>query len=285
MNLTEDSLTSMLPKNKNIPALLEALEKVLPKYEINTVNRVAGFLAQCGHESIDFTALKENLNYSADRLDKVFPKYFKNAGRDASEYARNPEKIANVVYANRMGNGDTASGDGYKYRGRGAIHLTGKDNYISFAQSIGMSLDEAVDYTETLQGAIESACWYWKSTNLNATCDNDDIVSMTKKINGGTIGLEDRKKHYNKNKSILSVGEVDNTPVSVIQSTPAKLNRVVKFGSKGDLVKKIQAKLGIKVDGIFGKDSVAALKEWQADNGLTPDGIAGKATLGKLFNG
>lgn len=290
MNLTQASLASMLPGNKNISALFEALENVLSKYEINTVNRVAGFLAQCGHESLDFTVLKENLNYSADGLNKIFPKYFKNAGRDASEYARNPEKIANVVYANRMGNGDTASGDGYKYRGRGAIQLTGKENYTSFAQSIGMSLAESVDYTETLQGAIESACWYWKSKKLNVTCDDDDIVSMTKKINGGTIGLEDRKKHYNKNKSILSSGEVDNTPVSVIQSTPTEsesstLNSTIKLGSRGELAKRVQEKLGIKVDGIFGKDSVAALKEWQADNGLTPDGIAGKATLGKLFNG
>lgn len=203
MKLDDELLSRMLSRNKNVSPLVEIFNELFPKYEINTVNRVSGFLAQCGHESNDFTVLKENLNYSADGLNKVFPKYFKNAGRNANDYARNPEKIANVVYANRMGNGDISSGDGWKYRGRGAIQLTGKDNYSSFAKYIGKSLDETVSYCETLQGAVESACWFWKTRNLNETCDKDDIVTMTKKINGGTIGLEDRKKHYNNNKNIL----------------------------------------------------------------------------------
>lgn len=204
MNLTESSLAKMLPRNKNIGDLFTALNSVLPKYDINTVNRVAGFLAQCGHESADFTVLKENLNYSAESLNRVFPKYFKNAGRDANLYARNPEKIANVVYANRLGNGDTASGDGWRYRGRGAIQLTGKSNYNEFAKSIGKTLEETVVYLETIEGAVESACWFWNSRNINQTCDNDDIVSMTKKVNGGTNGLEERTTHYKNNKKILS---------------------------------------------------------------------------------
>jgi putative chitinase len=182
MKLDDELLSRMLSRNKNVSPLVEIFNELFPKYEINTVNRVSGFLAQCGHESNDFTVLKENLNYSADGLNKVFPKYFKNAGRDANDYARNPEKIANVVYANRMGNGDISSGDGWKYRGRGAIQLTGKDNYSSFAKYIGKSLDETVSYCETLQGAVESACWFWKTRNLNETCDKDDIVTMTKKI-------------------------------------------------------------------------------------------------------
>lgn len=204
MNLTESSLAKMLPRNKNISVLITALNSVLPKYEINTVNRVAGFLAQCGHESADFTVLKENLNYSTESLNRVFPKYFKNAGRDANLYARNPEKIANIVYANRLGNGDTASGDGWRYRGRGAIQLTGKSNYSEFAKSIGKSLEETVAYLETMEGAIESACWFWNSRDINETCDDDDIVLMTKKVNGGTNGLEERTTHYNNNKKILS---------------------------------------------------------------------------------
>lgn len=204
MNLTESSLAKMLPRNKNIADLLKSFNVVFPKYEINTVNRVAGFIAQCGLESGDFTVLKENLNYSADGLNKIFPKYFKNAGRDANEYARNPEKIANIVYANRLGNGDTASGDGWKYRGRGAIQLTGKSNYTEFAKSIGKTLEETVTYLETMEGAIESACWFWKTRNINQTCDSDDIVLMTKKINGGTNGLEERTTRYNNNKKILS---------------------------------------------------------------------------------
>jgi putative chitinase len=172
------------------------LAEMLPKYEINTVNRVAGFIAQCSHESVGFTVLHENLNYSADGLNKIFPKYFVKAGRDATAYARQPEKIANIVYASRMGNGDTASGDGWRYRGRGVIQLTGKDNYTNFGKSIHLTAAETSDYLETKRGALESACWYWKTNGLNATADAQDIVAMTKKINGGTIGLEDRKAHF-----------------------------------------------------------------------------------------
>lgn len=172
------------------------LAEMLPKYEINTVNRVAGFIAQCSHESVGFTVLHENLNYSADGLNKIFPKYFVKAGRDAAAYARQPEKIANIVYAGRMGNGDTASGDGWRYRGRGVIQLTGKDNYNNFGKSIHLTAAETSDYLETKRGALESACWFWKTNGLNAIADSQDIVAMTKKINGGTIGLEDRKAHY-----------------------------------------------------------------------------------------
>jgi putative chitinase len=202
-NFTKKHVALLFPRHKNVDALYKALYEVLPKYEINTVDRVAGFLAQCGHESMGFTALKENLNYSAKALDAVFGKYFKRAGRDANAYARQPEKIANIVYANRMGNGSEASGDGWKYRGRGAIQLTGKDNYTSFAKSIDKSLDETIAYLETMDGAIESACWFWKSRKLNEYCDKRDIVTLTKRINGGTNGLADRKAHYDKALKVL----------------------------------------------------------------------------------
>jgi putative chitinase len=202
MNITSQQLSQILTKNKNVGDLANILTKVFPKYEINTKNRVAGFLAQCGHESADFTILKENLNYGAKGLRGVFPKYFPDDAT-AAKYERKPEMIANRVYASRMGNGDEKSGEGYKFRGRGAIQLTGKENYTKFAQSIGKTLDETISYVETLEGAIESACWFWKTRNLNATCDADDIVKMTKLINGGTIGLEDRKAHYEKAKKVL----------------------------------------------------------------------------------
>lgn len=202
-NLNADKVAKCLSRNKAPADLFKALEQVLPKYEINTVNRVAAFLAQCGHESADFTVLKENLNYSAEGLSKVFPKRFPTV-ESAQPYNRNPEKIANKIYSDRMGNGPEASGDGYKYRGRGAIQLTGKENYTKFAQSIGKSLDEAVAYTETLAGAIESACWFWSVNKLNALADAKDIVGLTKRINGGTIGLEDRKKHFEHNLSVLA---------------------------------------------------------------------------------
>ena len=130
----------------DMPALFE-------KYEINTLNRAAGFLAQCSHESNNFRILEENLNYSADALIKVFPKYFKSLD-EAKLYARNPEKIANKVYANRMGNGDEASGDGFKYRGRGFIQLTGKNNYQMFAETLKLSLDETINYCTTKQSAF-----------------------------------------------------------------------------------------------------------------------------------
>lgn len=202
MNITAQQLSQILTRNKDVSQLAIVLNKVFPKYEINTPKRAAGFLAQCGHESLDFTVLKENLNYGAKGLRATFPKYFPDDAT-AAKYERKPEMIANKIYASRMGNGDEASGEGYKFRGRGAIQLTGKENYTKFAASIGKSVDETIAYLETLEGAVESACWFWKSRNLNATCDADDIVKMTKLINGGTIGLEDRKSHYEKAKKIL----------------------------------------------------------------------------------
>lgn len=199
---TADKLAKCVSKNKNPAELFAALNTVLPKYNITSVERVAAFLAQCGHESADFTILKENLNYSAAGLSKTWPKRFPTEAA-AMPYNRNPEKIANRVYADRMGNGPEASGDGFKFRGRGAIQLTGKENYTKFAASIGKTLDEAVAYTETLAGAIESACWFWNTNKLNDIADKKDMVALTKRINGGTIGLEDRKKHYDQNLVIL----------------------------------------------------------------------------------
>jgi putative chitinase len=140
--------------------------------------------------------MEENLNYSAQGLNKIFPKYFARAGRDANAYAKKPEKIANVVYSSRMGNGDEASGDGYRYRGRGFIQLTGKSNYSAFAADMEMPLEEATAWLDTAEGAVWSACWFWDSRELNKWADKGDIVTVTKKINGGTIGLEDRKSHY-----------------------------------------------------------------------------------------
>jgi putative chitinase len=183
--------------------IYDAVVAVFPKYEINTSARIAGFLSQCGHESNNFSVLKENLMYSAEGLLKVFPKYFKTP-TDASAYAKQPAKIANKIYASRMGNGNEASGDGYKFRGRGAIQITGKTNYTAFAKSVSKELDDAVAYAETLQGAIESACWYWSTNKLNTYCDKSDIIGLTKKINGGTIGLDDRTARYNKYLTILS---------------------------------------------------------------------------------
>jgi putative chitinase len=194
-DFTEDKLKECVPTNKNISGLFNALSEILPKYDITTPRRVAGFLAQCGHECMDFNTLHENLNYSADGLHKVFPKRFPTV-ESAQPYNRQPEKIANKIYSDRMGNGDEASGEGYKFRGRGAIQLTGKDNYSRFAESIGKDLDEAVAYCDTLEGAIESACWFWTTHNLNAKADENDVTGSTKVINGGTLGIDDRKARW-----------------------------------------------------------------------------------------
>jgi putative chitinase len=198
-NFTEEKLAKCIKKNKNPEEWFDALEKHLPKFGIITPARVAGFVSQTQHESLDFTILKENLNYSAKALDSIFGKYFVRAGRDANEYARQPEKIANVIYANRMGNGDEASGDGYKYRGRGILQLTGKSNYSQCSKDL-FNDNELVDNPDLLlepEFAVLSACWFWHKNKLNTICDAGDVVKLSKRINGGTIGLDDRIHHWN----------------------------------------------------------------------------------------
>lgn len=194
-DFTQEKLGEIIPGNPYLDHWYEALCKILPDYDINTVPRVAAFLAQCAHESGGFRALKENLNYRAVTLRKVFPKYFPT-DELANAYAQKPEMIANRVYGGRMGNGDEHSGDGFRYCGRGLIQLTGKENYTRFAESIETPVEEIPEFLATFEGAIQSACWFWETTNLNQYADSGDILTMTKRINGGTIGLEDRKKHY-----------------------------------------------------------------------------------------
>jgi putative chitinase len=207
MELTKDQLKQLLPKNPYIDHWHHALAILLPDYEINTPQRIAAFMAQCAHESGGFTALKENLNYKPATLRKLFAKYFPTDAL-AEEYCAKPNKqeaIANRVYASRMGNGDEASGDGYKYCGRGLIQLTGKSNYIAFADSLEITPEEASQYLATFEGAAQSACWFWESNKLNQWADKGDILTLTKRINGGTIGLEDRIKHYEHALHVLGV--------------------------------------------------------------------------------
>ena len=188
-----DQLKQMV-KNKYIEHWYHALEQLLPEYDINTPLRVAHFIAQSAHESGNFVFIEENLNYRAASLMSVFKKYFPTQDM-AQQYEKKPEKIANRVYANRMGNGDEASGDGYRYRGRGLIQLTGKDNYTFFAGSLGIPVEAAADYMSTFEGAAQSACFFWEQNKLNRFADANDVLGLTKAINGGTIGLEDRKSH------------------------------------------------------------------------------------------
>lgn len=195
MELSLNKLQKILKNNSNVNDWHESLNKILPDYAINTEKRIAAFLAQTAHESNNYTTLAENLNYSAKRLMEVWPKRFYST-QLANKYAHNPEKLSNFTYANRLGNGPESSGDGYRYRGRGLIQLTGKSNYELFGTSINLSLEETIDYLETFDGAVHSACWFWDTNDLNKYSDKGDIKNQTLKIAGGYTGLDDRIKRY-----------------------------------------------------------------------------------------
>jgi len=188
--------------SSDLEEICQPLNAAMSEFGIDTAQRQAMFLAQAGHESGNFAHVEENLNYSAEGLTRIFHKYFPDADT-AAAYAKQPEKIANRVYANRMGNGDESSGEGYKYRGRGLIQLTGKDNYDACARALNADLHGQPDYLETAEGACRSAAWFWSHNNLNRFADADDIEGCTRRVNGGVIGLEERTAHYRDAKSVL----------------------------------------------------------------------------------
>lgn len=192
--ITIDQFRQLFPDAVNPGEWVLALTTHLPAYEINIPQRVRAFLAQCGHESQGFTAVVENLNYSAAALTSTWPKRFPPAA--AEQYARQPERIANRAYADRMGNGPESSGDGWKFRGKGCIQITGRDNVTAFAKHAGMSLEAVCGYLLTIQGAVHSACWWWKNNGCNELADGGSVDILTKRINGGTNGLEDRIARY-----------------------------------------------------------------------------------------
>lgn len=202
--VTIQQLRQLIPGNPYVQHWYTALcaprkefkgKSLLEEYEINNPKREAAFFAQCIHESGGFIWLTENLNYKAAGLMRVFPKYFPDMAT-ALKYEKQPDKIANRVYANRMGNGPEESGDGAKFKGRGLIQVTGKDNYFWFAASLQITPEEAAEYMQTFEGAAQSACWFWETNNLNKLADAGDIKQMTRVINGGFIGLQDREHHY-----------------------------------------------------------------------------------------
>jgi putative chitinase len=180
----------------------EAIVNVTPQFDIDTPLRLSAFIAQVAHESSELTRVEENLNYSAERLVVVFPKYFPTADT-AIAFHRNSEMIANKVYGGRMGN--TEEGDGWKFRGRGPIQLTGRENYTLCGNAIKRNLTEDPELLLHPLAGIESACWFWNSKNLNTLADHGDFKTITKRINGGYIGLEEREKYYGKAKHILGV--------------------------------------------------------------------------------
>jgi putative chitinase len=187
-------------------AVIAQIPDTAKKFEINTPLRLAHFLAQCGHESGGFRATQENLNYSASGLKGIFGKYFKEAGL-AESYQRNPQKIASRVYGGRMGNGPESTGDGYKFRGRGYIQLTGKDNYTAFGKAINEDMTANPDKVAS-HYALLSAAWFFNKNGLHKIADQGStdavVTSITKRVNGGTIGLADRIKHFKEYYHLLS---------------------------------------------------------------------------------
>lgn len=281
--ITLEQFSAMIPTNKDPESWYDAAVPLFEKYEINTNNRIAGFMAQCAHESLDFTRLEENLNYSEKALNSVFGRYFGEGKRDAAEYARNPEKIANYVYQDEFRSkkgamGNVEDGDGWRFRGRGIKQLTGRNNYTAFGKTVGMTAEEAAEYVATPQGAIESACWFWKTNKLATWADKGDNVGLTKKINGGTIGLDDRNRRWEAALAILG-GKVP-APKKAAASSEV---RTLRKGMKGDDVAKMQKAIGVAADGDFGPGTLVAVKKWQKLNGLVADGIVGPATQAKMF--
>lgn len=197
--------TSKLTTKLNV-AIMSEVASIVDKFNITNPLRLSHFLSQCAHESANFTALRENLNYSADGLLKIFPKYFKDRAT-AEAYARKPEKIGARVYANRMGNGNEESGEGYKFRGRGYIQLTGKDNYKQFGVFVGEDLVNTPDLVAT-KYPLTSAAFFFNKNGLWAICDKGDsvdvVTQVTKRVNGGTHGLDDRIAKFNVFNSLLA---------------------------------------------------------------------------------
>lgn len=270
-DFSQIKLEKFLHHRDDVEQWYHALCNWLPKYEINTELRVAGFLSQTHHESGGYRYLSENLNYRWETLRRVFGRHFPT-DEMAREYAHNPERIANRAYANRMGNGNEASGDGWRYRGQGLIQLTGRNNQSAFAEDTGILLKDVPDYLGTYSGAVHSACWFWHTNNLNHWADTGNVRQMTRRINGGYNGLDDRIKQYHRALKILG-GTV---PLQISRQT-------VRKGDTGPAVVTLQTALGITADGIFGPATEKVLREWQEQNGLVADGIAGPATYSRLY--
>lgn len=204
-NFTSSKLAACVPNSK-IDEWFKVINTTLPSYSINSVSRVAAWLAQMAHESGDFRLLTENLNYSTRGLRATFPKYFPTDAL-AEQYARQPEKIANRVYGGRMGNGVESTGDGWKFRGRGLIQITGKSNYTQCSLTLYGDQEILLKNPEILieyDGAVRSACWFWNSRSLNTFADQRDITTISRRINGGDHGLADRTQRFNRYLSILA---------------------------------------------------------------------------------
>lgn len=196
--MTEQQLLAIMPHAGVLARLYQPhLEAAMAEFDITTPARQTAFLAQLAHESGELQRVEENLNYSAEALQRVWPNHFPDKNL-ANQYARQPQKIANRVYANRMGNGDERSGDGWRFRGAGLIQLTGRDNQAKCGAYFGLVPEQVGDWLRTREGACRSAGWYWRGRDLNPLADGGQFVLITKKINGGILGLADRQGYYMK---------------------------------------------------------------------------------------
>jgi putative chitinase len=305
--ITLSQFQQMIPTNREPSEWYVIAVDMFNKYDINTTNRIASFMAQTAHESQDFRVLEENLNYSADRLVQVFPRYFGKGKEDPSQYARNPERLANYVYmdVNRSKSGalgNTQPGDGWRFRGGGIKQLTGRNNYTRFGKSIGMTAEQASDYVRTKKGAFESACWFWKMNNLARFADADDIDGMSRKINGGSIGIEDRRARYSRAKTIMnatprvqsfptpvnsqitdSVTQRPTTPPATPRPPAPTAHTTMRRGSTGETVRRIQSKLGLAADGVFGLQTEVAVRSWQRTNKYPSNGVLDSEQVKKLL--
>lgn len=289
--LTLDELSRII-HNPEVDYWYKAMAKVLPANNINTKNRVAGFIAQCAVESSDFNVREENLNYTKSALLRVFKRYF--IDRDPDDYVRNPEKLANYVYQDeyrtaRGALGNVNPGDGWKFRGRGLKQLTGRYNYQKFGNEQGLTAEETIDFIETKEGALSSAVWFWNNANCNHFADNKDIEGLSLAINGGRIGLSLRKRKWNKALDIIDESctyDLDD-PIAneVVIDKPT---RILRLGCKGEDVYSLQIKLGMtpssKNEAVFDRRTYQKVKQFQEENDLAIDGIAGPKTLAVLFN-
>jgi len=189
------------------PSLADAFNETFERFGILTPLQQASWIGQCGHECGNFKIMEENLNYRAATLLKLFPQTPKRAWgftpESAAEYEKQPKKIANRIYSNRMGNRDEASGDGWRFRGSGFLQLTGHSNFYHAGQALGVDFVMEPELVRTPKYAAQTAGWFWQTHKLNQTADGRDFVTMTKKINGGTIGLDDRIKHINQALAVL----------------------------------------------------------------------------------
>lgn len=204
MATTRDVLISVGATAANADKFAAAIDATMAEFSISNDKRRAMFIAQIMHESGNLVFVKENLNYKASSLRAVFPKYFPDDAT-ALAYERKPDRIGSRVYANRMGNGPESSGEGFKFCGRGLIQITGKENYINCGAKLGKDLVADATYLETPEGAARSAGWFWNKAGLNSLADAGDIITCTKRINGGTNGLDDRQKKYNLAKSAYGI--------------------------------------------------------------------------------